>query len=375
MISCSNNAQIFGVGTIRLSSAKSVLVTGGAGFIGSTIALWIKEIAPDVSVVVLDNLKRRGSELNLPRLKMGGVDFHHGDVRNREDLENAGQFDLLIECSAEPSVGSGYAGGTDYLIQTNLVGTVNCLEVVRRRKAGIIFVSTSRVYPVQGLRSIPLQEADERFEVAPDTSATGISREGISESFPLEGYRSLYGATKLASELLVQEFSAAFDLPSVIFRCGVVAGPRQMGKEDQGFITLWLARHLWKSQLSYKGFGGNGKQVRDILDVRDLASLLVKTMESLDWKRGEIFNIGGGNLRSVSLKELTGLCQLLTGNDIDIRAEPASSEVDVPYYVTDASKAKADFGWEPQFQVRNTLDSILSWLIDSEASVKHHFIS
>src|SRR4051794_27377473 len=108
---------------------RRILVTGGAGFVGSNLALWFKSRYPDVHVTALDNLRRRGSELNLPRLRASGVEFVHGDVRNPEDLRFAERpIDLILECSAEPSVLAGYGDAPDYVIATNLVGTVNCLE-------------------------------------------------------------------------------------------------------------------------------------------------------------------------------------------------------------------------------------------------------
>src|SRR3990172_3746260 len=116
---------------------KLILITGGAGFVGSNLAIKIKKNNIKSRVIALDNLKRRGSELNMARLKDAGVEFIHGDVRNKEDLECIGPFDLMIECSAEPSVLAGYNESPAYLVNTNLLGTVNCLESVRKHKADI----------------------------------------------------------------------------------------------------------------------------------------------------------------------------------------------------------------------------------------------
>ncbi len=118
---------------------RRILVTGGAGFVGSTLALAFKRDFPSMEVVALDNLKRRGSELNLPRLRAGGVGFVHGDIRNIEDLDAVGEMDLLLECSAEPSVLAGYGESPLYVIQTNLNGTVNCLEIARKHKMDTVF--------------------------------------------------------------------------------------------------------------------------------------------------------------------------------------------------------------------------------------------
>jgi hypothetical protein len=182
-------------------------------------------------------LRRRGSEATLPRLRAQGVEFAHCDIRNPEDLRLDGYtedrpIDLLLECSAEPSVLAGYGEVPDYVINTNLVGTINCLELARRHHADVIFLSTSRVYPIKTLNQIATVEGETRFELAPAQQLPGVSARGIAEDFPLEGARSLYGATKLCSELLMQEYGAMYGLRCIINRCGVLTGPWQMGKVD-----------------------------------------------------------------------------------------------------------------------------------------------
>lgn len=136
-------------------TGKRVLVTGGAGFVGSSLALALKRQHPDWQVHALDNLRRRGSELSIDRLRAGGVTFTHGDVRSADDLGELGPVELLLECSAEPSVLAGLQGSPAYVLQTNLVGTINCLEHARRCRADLIFFSTSRVYPIATLSALP----------------------------------------------------------------------------------------------------------------------------------------------------------------------------------------------------------------------------
>ena len=144
---------------------KRILITGGAGFIGSNLAINIKGDYEDFEVIAFDNLKRRGSELNLQRLINREIRFFHGDIRNKEDLNGVGPADLIIDCSAEPSVLAGHGESPEYLINTNLVGTINTLELARREKADIIFLSTSRVYPTNTLRQISYAETDTRLEL------------------------------------------------------------------------------------------------------------------------------------------------------------------------------------------------------------------
>jgi len=244
-----------------------ILVTGGAGFVGSNLAIAFKNDTGG-RVVAMDNLKRRGSELNIGRLRKNGVEFIHGDIRNKEDFEPVGKVDTVVECSAEPSVMAGIGSSPDYLINTNLMGTVNCLEFARKRASTFLFLSTSRVYPVETINSLNVRETETRFELLDDQPVRGASSRGISEEFPLDGARTLYGATKLCSELLIREYVNTYGLKAVVNRCGLITGPWQMGKVDQGVIVLWVARHHYGMPLSYIGYGGKGKQVRDMIDVR-----------------------------------------------------------------------------------------------------------
>ena len=211
-----------------------VLVTGGAGFVGSSAAIAIKERFPEAEVTALDSLRRRGSEINLLRLQSAGVRFIHGDVRCAEDLDLSDAPDLLLECSAEPSVLAGYESPPRFLVESNLVGCLNCLELARRTNADFIFLSTSRVYPVARLNSLPYTEQATRFEWSDESAAVGASAHGIAEEFSLEGARSLYGMTKLAGELAIEEYSDAYGFHFIINRCGLLAGPGQFARSDQG---------------------------------------------------------------------------------------------------------------------------------------------
>lgn len=339
-----------------------ILITGGAGFVGSHLALFFKREKPGSTVIALDNLKRRGSELALKRLASGGVEFRHGDVRNPEDLDDIGSLDLLVESSAEPSAQAGLYGGERYLVNTNLIGTINCLDHARRHDAAVVFLSTSRVYPIASLRALPLVATETRFVVPATSIGPGWSARGITEEFPLTGSRSLYGATKLCSELIIMEYVSLYGLRAVINRCGVVAGPWQMGKIDQGFIVLWAARHLFGGALSYNGFGGAGLQVRDVLHVDDLYHLIREEIGQMAIHSGRVYNVGGGADCSVSLKELTEICAAQAGRRLAITSHPDTNPVDIPLYVTDNSAVTAATGWRPRLSISNVLDDIFRWL-------------
>jgi CDP-paratose 2-epimerase len=341
-----------------------VLITGGAGFVGSNLAVSLAGRHPEWEMVALDNLYRRGSELNLPRLEEAGVEFVKGDVREPDDLAKVAKIDAMIECSAEPSVMSGVDGDTGYLVHTNLTGAYNCLELARRDSAFFVFLSTSRVYPVGPQVDLRLEEAETRFELAAEQDVPGVSPAGISERFPLEGARTLYGATKLAAELLIEEYRAALGVPAVIDRCGVIAGPWQMGKVDQGVFTHWMLAHQFRNPLSYIGFGGHGKQVRDLLHVEDLVDLVERQLLDPESWDGRTVNVGGGREISLSLLETTAICQRLTGNEVPMTPVPETRQGDVPIYLSDCARLFELDEWRPRRSAEQVLADIHEWIAD-----------
>jgi CDP-paratose 2-epimerase len=346
-----------------------VLVTGGAGFVGGNLTVALAARHPDWEIVALDNLMRRGSELNLPRLREAGVEFVHGDVREPADLAAAGHFDAMVECSAEPSVLAGFAD-TSYSVQTNLLGAFNCLERARAEGAFLVFLSTSRVYPVAPQLELELEEAETRFELAEAQPIPGAGRAGVSEGFPMAGARTLYGATKLAAELLIEEYADAFGLRAVTDRCGVIAGPWQMGKVDQGVFSWWLLSHRFGRPLSYIGYGGSGKQVRDLLHVDDLVDLVDEQLGDPGRWSGVTANVGGGRECSLSLLETTALCRELTGNEVPIGAEPENRPGDVPVYLSDCSRLHSITSWRPRRGPRDVLADLLDWSAEHEGALR-----
>ena len=334
---------------------KRILITGGAGFVGSNLAVRFRRDFADLHVIAFDNLMRRGSELNLSRLEEHGVEFVRGDLRSGDDCAAWPEFDLLIDCAAEPSVQAGVHGSPLPVIDNNLIGTIRCLEEVRRRNAAILYLSTSRVYPIAALNQLAFEERGTRY-------AWTDAPHGIDEHFTLIGPRSFYGATKLASELLIQEYAYGYGMPAIINRCGILTGPWQMGQVDQGVVTLWTARHVFERPLRYVGYGGTGKQVRDMLHVEDLYSLLLRQIADPARWRGDVYNVGGGEEVSASLCELTELCRAATGNEVPITSEPATSPVDVRIYLTDARRAMRDFAWRPERDVTSIVEEITAWV-------------
>lgn len=347
----------------------NILITGGAGFVGSNLAIHLKN-AMNCRVFAFDNLHRRGSELSLPRLKKNGVEFIHGDTRMLSDLNSTPKSSVIIDASAEPSVLAGIDGNTEFLTNTNLNGTLNCLDLAKKHHAQFIFLSTSRVYPVDRLLNIKYTQTDTRFQISSDQSEAGISPAGISENLNTSGPRTLYGTTKLASELLVEEYGYTFGIPTVINRCGVIAGPWQMGKIDQGVIALWIARHIFKSSLQYIGFGGSGKQVRDVIHIHDLANLVQLEISNLATFDKQLFNVGGGTDCSCSLLELTALCEEITGNKIAITSTPETRPGDIPLYISDCQRLFSITKWRPQKTLNDIIADTAKWITDNQSSLR-----
>ncbi|MFM8716495.1 MAG: NAD-dependent epimerase/dehydratase family protein, partial [Spartobacteria bacterium] len=252
-----------------------ILLTGICGFAGSVITRTLLEHRSGLQILGLDNLSRKGSETNLEPLRALGCDIRIGDVRDRTLLESLPPCDWIIDCAANPSVLAGVDGSSSRdLVDQNLYGTVNLLELCKTWKAGFTLLSTSRVYSIAALAGLPMEKTPTRFELPSAASGHGWSRGGITEQFSTAPPISLYGSTKLCSEWLALEYGDAYGFPVWINRCGVLAGAGQFGKADQGIFSFWI--HSWRAgrPLKYIGFGGSGLQVRDCLHPRDIVTLI-----------------------------------------------------------------------------------------------------
>jgi CDP-paratose 2-epimerase len=338
-----------------------LLITGICGFVGSALARYLLETIEGIEISGIDNLIRPGSELNRRSLPEFGCKIIHGDVRSRSDLDQLPPVDWVIDAAANPSVSAGVDGSASsrQLLEHNLLGTINVLEYCRRSSAGLILLSTSRVYSIPALVALPLTGIGNRFE--PDVTGIlpiGISSEGISENFSTAAPISLYGATKLSSEVLALEYGRTFQFPVWIDRCGVLAGAGQFGIAEQGIFSFWI--HAWRTrpQLYYIGFGGSGFQVRDALHPRDLAALVARQLGDSDTKKMDrIWNIGGGLTNSMSLAELSGWCgrrfnERPVGKQLDFRP------FDVPWIVMNSAFATARWEWKPSVRLEEILGEI-----------------
>jgi CDP-paratose 2-epimerase len=237
------------------------------------------------------------------------------------------------------------------------VGTLNVLEYCKRHRAGLIMLSTSRVYSLAPLSTLPMKVQGDAF--VPDfakAAQPGLSPDGVGEDFSTEPPLSLYGAAKRASELVALEYGIAFDLPIFVNRCGVMAGAGQFGKPDQGIFSFWI--HSWRQKrpLKYIGFDGAGRQVRDCLHPRDLASLLTLQMRQPK-KAGAALNVGGGLANSLSLAQLSQWCASRFGPH-PVASDPAPRHYDVPWLVLDAGRATTQWNWRPTVKIDAVLEEI-----------------
>jgi CDP-paratose 2-epimerase len=335
-----------------------VLISGVCGFVGSHLARYLIESHEGITIVGLDNLARSGSETNRVFLKKLGVHLFHGDIRMASDLETTPVADWVIDAAAQPSVLAGRDGKTStrQLLEHNLMGTINLLEYCRASRAGFILLSTSRVYSIPALTQLPLRAESSAYildEGKPWPSA--VSSAGVGESFSTDAPISLYGATKLASERLAQEYAAAFQVPVWINRCGVLAGGGQFGTAEQGIFSYWLHAHATRRSLKYLGFGGHGFQVRDAFHPRDLARIV--DFQLRNGGPGQLLNVSGGRANSMSLAQLTAWCDQRFGSHQPI-ADSSERPYDVPWLILDSSKALAVTAWKPQFGLHRILEEI-----------------
>jgi CDP-paratose 2-epimerase len=338
-----------------------ILISGVCGFVGSTLARAFVEAGLKYELIGFDNFIRPGSETNRADLKRRGVKLFHGDLRSASDLETLPAADWVIDAAANPSVLAGVDGQTSsrQLVEHNLGGTVNLLEFCKQHRAGFILLSTSRVYAIEPLAALPMEVHDRAFRPAHSIPLPfGVSASGVSETFSTQAPLSLYGATKLASETLALEYGETFTLPVFINRCGVLAGPGQFGRADQGIFAFWINSWLHQRPLSYIGFDGEGHQVRDCLHPRDLSSVLTKQLAGPKLTNADrIANLSGGIESAMSLRQLSDWCSTNLGAHrvgVDATARP----FDIPWMVLDSAKARRIWQWHPSTSTAAILDEI-----------------
>jgi CDP-paratose 2-epimerase len=220
------------------------------------------------------------------------------------------------------------------------------------------------------VNALAFSEAPTRFVLSAEQRIPGASANGIAESFPVDGVRTFYGTTKLASEMLLGEYAAAFGIEFVTLRFGVISGPGQMGKVEQGVFALWMARHLWGDSLTYKGWGGAGKQVRDVVHIDDVRDLIDRVLARWTALAGKTLNAGGGTAVSASLCEATELCREITGRTLRVNRDEQTHQSDVRVYLTDHSEVTHLTDWRPRHDVKRILADLHGWMTSDAARLK-----
>tara|TARA_B100000029_G_scaffold454977_1_gene481856 strand:+ start:1208 stop:2206 length:999 start_codon:yes stop_codon:yes gene_type:complete len=330
-----------------------ILITGGCGFIGSNLAIFLKEKIKNAKIVSVDNFSRKGSVLNYKRLSQKKIKNFRIDITKSNKLTKLPKFDLIIHCAAEPAIETSRRK-IDEVFSSNLVGTFNILKECAKNNSNIIYLSSSRVYAMKNLFKLK-------------------KKGSVSENFNVENSKSIYGFTKLSSELLIKEYSYLYNIKYIINRVALVSGPWQFGKEEQGFVSLWVWRHLNRSKLSYIGFGGTGRQVRDVLHVQDLCELILLQIQKLKKTNNKLMNVGGGKRNSLNLLQLTKLSSHITKNKIKIGSIKKTSSYDVPYYVSNISYVNKLYKWKPRRDLKKIVTDLYFWMKPNISNLKKYF--
>jgi len=330
-----------------------ILITGGCGFIGSNLAIFLKEKIKNVKITSVDNLSRKGSRLNHKRLSQKKIKNFKSDIGKSNKLTRFPKFDLIIHCAAEPAIEASRKK-VDEVFNSNLIGTFNILKKCAKDKSNIIYLSSSRVYAMKNL-----------FKLKKNSS--------VREDFNVENSKSIYGFTKLSSELLIKEYSYLHNIKYIINRVALVSGPWQFGKQDQGFVSLWVWRHLNRLKLSYIGFGGTGRQVRDVLHIQDLCELILLQIQKFKKINNKLMNVGGGKRNSLTLLQLTGLSKHVTKNKIKISSVKKTSPYDVPYFVTNTDYVTKLYKWKPKRNLKKIVADLYFWMKPNISSLKKYF--
>ena len=341
-----------GVEVKKVLSFRSVVIFGGAGFVGSNWASYLLKNT-DARVHIFDNLSRIGVEQNLECLRREVTNSDRlkvtvGDVRDAAAVQKAVQgASEIYNFAAQVAVTSSVADPR-HDFEVNAFGTLNILEAARKsgRQPFILFTSTNKVYG--NLANKKLVQTARRY--------CALDEKGVNESQPLDLY-SPYGCSKGTADQYVHDYSRMFALPTVVFRMSCIAGPRQFGNEDQGWVAHFLYSALEDRQVTIYG---DGRQVRDILCVHDLVNAFDKVRTNIDKTAGQIYNVGGGMSNSVSLVEVIDEIENITGKRIHFTTQRPRPG-DQLFYVTDYDKLRKHTGWKPQRNVRQTIQAIYAW--------------
>ena len=333
-----------------------ILITGGCGFLGSNLAASALERGAEL--MVFDNLSRLGSPQNLEWLRGQGHFTHvHGDIRNTNDVNRTIRDfkpDAVFHVAGQVAMTTSIANPRmDFEI--NAGGSLNVLEAVRDHApdAAVLYSSSNKVYG--DLEYLDYQETETRYidPAHPD---------GLDERTPLD-FQSPYGCSKGSADQYMQDFARVYGLKTLVFRHSSMYGSRQFGTFDQGWIA-WFCAQAVKQSMGYLNepftIAGNGKQVRDVLEARDMARLYFAGVEHIERAKGQVLNVGGGMANSLSLLELFELLEELTGRPLTYEKLPPRYS-DQRIFVADLAKAQTLLDWAPQIGTREGISEAVEW--------------
>jgi len=331
---------------------KSVFITGGAGFIGANTANYYLD--KGVQVTVYDNLSRKGVQHNLDWLKTnskGKLTIIKGDVKD---------YDLVKKSLKGHQVIFHFAGQTAVTtsiknpradFESNALGTFNVLEAMREvnPKAIMLYSSTNKVYGAMGRVNAARRK----------TRYISVESPSIDESEPLDFY-SPYGCSKGSGDQYTHDYARIYGLKTIVFRQSCIYGTHQFGVEDQGWVAHFTSQVIKGESIT---LFGDGKQVRDMLFINDLVTAYEKAIQNIVISSGQVYNMGGGIDNAVSLLELVGYLQKLSGNKVNVKFSK-SRQGDQKVYISNIDKAKRDLDWRPQIGVEEGVKLLYFWLRD-----------
>lgn len=333
--------------------SKKVLITGGAGFIGSNYARRL--ILRGDQVTIFDNLSRRGSQKNLDWLKTAigkeNFQFINGDIRDFDHLKSTIlTSDVIVHLAAQVAVTKSVENPRDDF-EINALGTLNLLEAARQSKSQpiVIYASTNKVYG--GLENLEIIEDRSRYKYSNNVI-------GVNETHNLD-FHSPYGCSKGCGDQYTRDYFRIYGMPTIVFRQSCIYGERQFGFEDQGWVAWFLIAAVKQNPIS---IFGDGKQVRDLLNIEDLLDAYDLAIEGIDKSAGKIYNIGGGPDYSISIwKEFSKILMPILGRELTVEYNdwrPGDQKV----YISDIQKINHELGWEPKITIEEGIKKLFTWI-------------
>lgn len=365
-----------------------ILIAGGCGFVGTNLALFFTEKGH--KVICVDNMSRESAVLNSQAMHdtyrydedksihVAMVPIQDWTVWNGFKHGKIDHIDIILNCSAQSR---STAGQDDPMVDYhgNVSSAVACAELAREYGCPLIHWSTNKVYSEFQVNCSNQTEVDTRYS----SNRYGDMMPVFSTQVD-EGQRSIYGATKYAAEVLLNEWSTSYNIPTIINRFSCMAGPHQYSVADQGWVAHWMYCHMFGKPLEYIGW--KGKQVRDVLNIADVCQLVNKQIEyllmcnqleatsySVPAPQCLTYNVGGGPGNTLSLRECTTLCERITGKSVEITTVDEPRLADQRVYVSDIREVCDKFDWKPMYKPLRTLENVYEWALKNTDTLEQYY--